>query len=499
RGINHMKITAFIPARMNSVRLPGKALKEINGLPMVVRVCQAAKDSGVFDAIFVATDSTEIAETCLHHGFDAIMTDSSHKNPTSRVTEAADHCRSELCAMIGGDEPLLTGEIIRSFIRQALPLITTETEGQFDRSEGQRPFAVNAMASLRTESEAVSASVIKVVCDQNGRGLYLSRSPIPFQNGISPAKPKKFVSIGLYTAEALHFFCQTSPEALEQAEHIDLLRFLEYGKSVHFLDIPGQTCSVDTQEDLETVRHLAAFASSRLPKSRRYRGILFDLDGTLLNTAEGVFSSVRHTVEALHYPPLEEKVLRTFIGPPVKQSLIRAYGLNEQEADRATNLFRDRYKNHDLLKAEPYPGILDLLSWLRKEGFLIGVSTLKREDYALTILEHFQIAPLCDVICGSDFASKMTKADVIRKCLQTLNLSPDEAVLIGDTGSDGTGALETGVDLIGVTYGFGPTESSGWQKFSPILVAETAGQIRDFLMENGQNKTGKEDRIHEGN
>ena len=489
-----MKITAFIPARMNSVRLPGKALKEINGLPMVVRVCQAARDSGVFDSLFVATDSTEIAETCRQHGFDAIMTASSHKNPTSRVAEAAGRFQNGLFAMIGGDEPRLTGEIIRRFIQRALPLIADGAAPPSDNLENRPAFAVNAMAPLRTKSEADNPSVIKVVYGQGGRGLYLSRSPIPFRHSDSPAQPKKFVSIGLYTAKALEFFCQAAPGALEQAEHIDLLRFLEHGKSIRFLDIPGQTCSVDTQEDLETVRRLAASHSQNAHRGR-YRAILFDLDGTLLNTAEGVFSSVRHTVEALHYPPLEEEILRTFIGPPVKQSLIRVYGLNEQEADRATNLFRDRYKNHDLLKAEPYPGILELMARLREEGFLIGVSTLKREDYALTILEHFQMAPLCDAICGSDFASKMTKADVIRKCLQALNLSPDEAVLIGDTGSDGTGSLETGVDLIGVTYGFGPSDPSGWQEFSPVLVAETAGQIRDFLIENGQITTGKENRV----
>lgn len=487
-----MKITAFIPARMNSVRLPGKALKEIDGLPMVVRVCRAAKDSGVFDAVFAATDSPEIAEACRRHGFDVIMTGSAHETPTSRVAEAASRCESGLYAMIGGDEPLLTGEIIRNFVQQALPVLGDGTDTPSASPEKQPPFAVNAMAPLQTEAETDSASVIKVVCDRTGRGLYLSRSPIPFRKGPSPAQPRKFVSIGLYTAEALRFFCETPPGILEQSEHIDLLRFLEQGKTVHFLDIPGNTCSVDTPKDLEYVRRLAVSASGPVSAGRRYRGILFDLDGTLLNTAEGVFSSVRYTVQALHYPPLEEEVLRTFIGPPVKQSLIRVYGLSEPEADRATNLFRDRYKNHDLLKASPYPGILELMARLRKEGYLIGVSTLKREDYALTILEHFQMAPLCDVICGSDFASKMTKADVIRKCLHTLNLSPDEAVLIGDTGSDGTGSLETGVDLIGVTYGFGPTEPSGWEKFSPVLVAETAGQIQDFLLKDGQNTTGKE-------
>ena len=165
---------------------------------------------------------------------------------------------------------------------------------------------------------------------------------------------------------------------------------------------------------------------------KTYRGVIFDLDGTLLDTSEGVFASVRHTVEALGKPALDEATLRTFIGPPVKLSLIRLYGLDEDAANHATEIFRTQYKDHDLLKAEPYAGIKDLIRALRAQGCKIGVATLKREDYALTLLEHYHFTELCDSICGSDFASKMTKADVLHKCLKALELSPSEAVLIGE-------------------------------------------------------------------
>ena len=84
---------------------------------------------------------------------------------------------------------------------------------------------------------------------------------------------------------------------------------------------------------------------------KTYRGVIFDLDGTLLDTSEGVFASVRHTVEALGKPALDEATLRTFIGPPVKLSLIRLYGLDEDAANHATEIFRTQYKDHDLLKA----------------------------------------------------------------------------------------------------------------------------------------------------
>ena len=160
---------------------------------------------------------------------------------------------------------------------------------------------------------------------------------------------------------------------------------------------------------------------------KTYRGVIFDLDGTLLDTSEGVFASVRHTVEALGKPALDEATLRTFIGPPVKLSLIRLYGLDEDAANHATEIFRTQYKDHDLLKAEPYAGIKDLIRALRAQGCKIGVATLKREDYALTLLEHYHFTELCDSICGSDFASKMTKADVLHKFLSVIPL-PTERV-----------------------------------------------------------------------
>lgn len=234
--------------------------------------------------------------------------------------------------------------------------------------------------------------------------------------------------------------------------------------------------------------HTAAQEKICAASGRPYRAILFDLDGTLLDTAEGILSSVCHTTEAMGYAPLTEDVIRTFIGPPIFHSLKRIYHLDDAEAARATEVYREYYKTHDLFKARPYDGILTLLGRLRDQGFLIGVATLKREDYALTILEHFGITPCCDAICGSDYASKMTKADVVRRCLKKLGCSAEEAVLIGDTSSDGNGAREAGVDLIAVTYGFGPTDEAGWTPFSPVFVAESADAIGSFLLSRPQEE-----------
>lgn len=214
---------------------------------------------------------------------------------------------------------------------------------------------------------------------------------------------------------------------------------------------------------------------------KQYKGIIFDLDGTLLDTAKGVLSSVCYTTQVMGYPPLSEKVMRTFIGPPVKRSLIAAYHLDEEEANRATEVFRNRYKDHDLLKARPYDGIMELLANLKQRGYLVGVATLKRDDYAHTLLEHFGIDRYCDAICGSDFASKMLKIDVLNNCLREMALSAGEAVLIGDTLSDGTGAALAGVDLIAVTYGFGFQSAEEWAVCHPVFTADNVEQISAYL------------------
>lgn len=214
---------------------------------------------------------------------------------------------------------------------------------------------------------------------------------------------------------------------------------------------------------------------------KRWRGILFDLDGTLMDTAEGILASIRYTTETLGYEPLSEDVMRTFIGPPVRNSLQRTYHLSDEEADKANEIFRNRYKDHDVLLADAYDGIMDLLKELKAQGYLVGIATLKREDYAKKLLDHYHISDYCDTICGGDFEGKFLKADVLNLCLERLGLTREEAVLVGDTASDGNGARIVGTDFIAVTFGFGPDSAEKWAEFNPVFVADSAKEIGTFL------------------
>ena len=151
---------------------------------MVVRVLAAARDSGVFDAVYAATDSPEIAAVCRTYGFEAVLPPIPIESDL-RIQEAvtiledsksASSRKFDFYAMIGGDEPLLTPEILQNFMEQALTVITS-------KEHVQRPFLINAMADIPNDAETADPSNIKVVCRPDGTGLYISRAPIPFRKG----------------------------------------------------------------------------------------------------------------------------------------------------------------------------------------------------------------------------------------------------------------------------------------------------------------------------
>lgn len=194
-----------------------------------------------------------------------------------------------------------------------------------------------------------------------------------------------------------------------------------------------------------------------------YQGILFDLDGTLMNTEEGVKKSVIYTIHKMGLEELKED-LDSFIGPPIYYSLKNKFHLSDDEAKIGTEIFRTVYKEKYLLEAKIYPNLFELLEWLKEHNIKIGVATYKREDYAIKILKHFKIAEYCDSMVGSDFENKMTKTDIVEKCFHSMNIRKEEAVLVGDTIHDAKAAKDFGIDFIGVTYGFGLKIEEEWRE-----------------------------------
>lgn len=254
-----MRIVGMIPARLNSSRFPGKVLALLGDRPLLWHVFDAARLSGVFDDIFVVCDHDRIWEVCRGFGIPCLMTGDGHLNPTSRIWEAAGQVDADFFVMMGADEPLVAPGDIRSVVDAAV-----DAMGDKAGAHGpDRPCVVNAMAAVSSAPEVFDPGNIKIVCRRDGRGLYASRGPIPYPKGSLDYSYRKFVSIGVYTKEALEFFASTLQGRLEQIEEFDLLRFMEHGKFVLFVDITGFTLSVDTPKDLERVRKIFSDGSGR--------------------------------------------------------------------------------------------------------------------------------------------------------------------------------------------------------------------------------------------
>lgn len=209
---------------------------------------------------------------------------------------------------------------------------------------------------------------------------------------------------------------------------------------------------------------------------RKYKAVLFDLDGTLLDTSEGILASVRYVVEKEGLKPFNEEESDKFIGPPIQNSLKKEYDLTAGEAARLAAIFRKRYSTVDLCKAAVYPGVIEMLTQLRKLGCKIGVATYKRMDYASDILDKFDILGLCDCVEGSDFEGLLTKRDIIENCIRNLNCPKNEVLMVGDTENDLTGAENAGVDFLAVTFGFGFKDKSKLNCY-----AENCNDITEYI------------------
>ena len=189
----------------------------------------------------------------------------------------------------------------------------------------------------------------------------------------------------------------------------------------------------------------------------RYDLAIFDLDGTLLDTTEGVLSSIKYTIREMGFELLDDKALSAFIGPPIQDSFARAYGLEGPILQEIATIFRNRYSTKEyLLLAKPYEGIYELLEQLCARGIRPAVATYKREDYALTLLKHYGFDRYTDIMFGGDHENKLKKKDIIEKCIRVSGVEDrSRVVMIGDTSGDALGAEGMGVDFLGVTYGFG--------------------------------------------
>ena len=186
----------------------------------------------------------------------------------------------------------------------------------------------------------------------------------------------------------------------------------------------------------------------------KYAAIIFDLDGTLFDTAEGIVSSVVFMINSLNLPDIPDDIIRSFVGPRIQDSLERVYGLGGEKLDAAARVFRDKYKDGDVLKASLYTGALGVLRKLKSDGYSLAVATNKRQDFVGALLKKYALENYFDSVHGTDFYGILKKEDLIKNCLSDLGIDSSETILIGDSSYDAAAAEKTNVSFIAALYGY---------------------------------------------
>lgn len=217
-------------------------------------------------------------------------------------------------------------------------------------------------------------------------------------------------------------------------------------------------------------------------EKKQYKVALFDLDGTLLDTSEGILCAVDEMVETCGLRKMTPEEKRSVIGPPVQKSVQRIYQLSEKESLEIASVFRKAYSEKYLMKAKPYEGIFGLLEFLRQNGWKTGIATYKRNDYAQLLMKEIGLLDLCDYALGSDGADQ-TKAQIIQCCLDKLGGVAGNSIMVGDTMQDLIGAEQAGLDFIGITFGFGFRTCEEILANGAIAAAESAFQLQSVFAE----------------
>ena len=239
---NDQKAIAILPARLESSRLPRKALKDICGLPMIVHVFKRCLLSKKLDEVYVATDSFEIKEVVEKYGGKVIMTSSKHETGTDRIAEAALELDAEIIVNIQGDEALVNPKYIDR--------VTNELIENPD---------INVGILVNSFSKKDSPSDIKVVLNKNNDVMYLSRSDIPSGSRLNNPPMLKAYHIVPFRKKFLLEFAQMDRGSLEKIEFNEYVRILENGERIRAVYVESDAISVDTPENLQYVREVMPY------------------------------------------------------------------------------------------------------------------------------------------------------------------------------------------------------------------------------------------------
>ncbi len=205
------------------------------------------------------------------------------------------------------------------------------------------------------------------------------------------------------------------------------------------------------------------------------KALIFDFDGTICNTGEGIKKSARFALDSFGIESPEWEELDYFIGPPLLVTFQEKFDKTPQEADELVKKFRERYRETGLFESHLYDDVHDMLKALKNDGFKLGIASSKPQEFIEKLLKHFNITDMFDSVCGVTFqADCEPKPSIIARCVESLGTDVQNTIMVGDTQYDIDGAKENGLRSIGVTWGYGT-------KFE--LIESGA----DFILDNPQD------------
>lgn len=228
------------------------------------------------------------------------------------------------------------------------------------------------------------------------------------------------------------------------------------------------------------------------------RYALFDLDGTLSESAPGITKCVQYALRHFGIEEPDLKKLETFVGPPLRDEFRKRYGFDDAQCTEAVEIYRERYRTTGIFECGLYEGVPEMLRKCHEKGIRLAVASSKPEVFVVQIMEHFHVAQYFDVMCGADLSDdrkNITGADgkemVVRRALAALSKAgstgedPDykkSCVMIGDRNLDIVGAIRNGVIPVGVTFGYGTRQEL--EEAHAEHIFDTVQDLEEFLLSN---------------
>lgn len=208
------------------------------------------------------------------------------------------------------------------------------------------------------------------------------------------------------------------------------------------------------------------------------RTILFDLDGTLTDSGEGIINCATLALNHFGLPIPDRETMRVFVGPPLDETFIK-FGVPADKTDEAIAVYRSRYTTIGKFENYPYPGVEQLLQRLCSDGHRLFVATSKPEGMSVEILEKFGLAQYFEMICGATLdGSRSKKADIISYLLERSG-GADNAIMVGDTAYDVIGAKAHGMPAVGVSWGYGKADDMA--SAGAMAIASTMDELYNIL------------------